>query len=572
MASFKNFIARILSHGKINQKNISLLTSSSNLETFLQAFTHKSFSENNYERLELKGDRILNDCVTQYLVERFPQIINIGFLTKLQHRYISKKILSKISYQNNFVPFIRVSQDSIIQALNNNPLEKSISKDILEDVFEALIGAIDTVCSRHFRRGVGYALIYSLLKYYLDKEDIPIRYDLIYDDKSRVKELYDKLPDLWGGFSENIYRYWNRNTGEYGLKLFGYYNRVSDGKYDFEVNPKNKKVIANVEHKNPDQAEKELFKQALIKMTRTLRMEEKNINPYYRKTDEESKIEPFPLSENFKNKVIQILKYANMKEDKIKYFTKESSLVTYRSAFINKSSGNTEFDILEFKGGKILDDCVSQYLLQRFSKIINVGYLTKLTAYLISKKKIYSKMAEMFRLQDFIQYNPEIREKMLSEEDMFEKLNKETIKSFIGATDLVSLRELSRGLGFALCFNIVEKYLDGVDIPLEPKDLTDVKTRIKEIYDFMPKHWNLLKNNISDEMILNDEGELIGWNITLYGYPYGNKMPKEENKEVLAKASGEKKSETLEKLFLIGLSNLKKFGIRERPMNLYKQN
>ena len=94
--------------------------------------------ENSYETMEFLGDSILGSIVSSYLYERFYKIYNQneGFLTYLKNRIVcgeSLAVLSKKIGLNKFIVISKHIEDSCDGRNNLN---------ILEDVFEAFIGAI----------------------------------------------------------------------------------------------------------------------------------------------------------------------------------------------------------------------------------------------------------------------------------------------------------------------------------------------------------------------------------------------------------------------------------------------
>jgi ribonuclease-3 len=128
-----------------------------NILLYQTAFIHKSYckelyedtdfknidrsldlQENSYETMEFLGDSILGSIVSSYLYERFYKIYNQneGFLTYLKNRIVcgeSLAVLSKKIGLNKFIVISKHIEDSCDGRNNLN---------ILEDVFEAFIGAI----------------------------------------------------------------------------------------------------------------------------------------------------------------------------------------------------------------------------------------------------------------------------------------------------------------------------------------------------------------------------------------------------------------------------------------------
>lgn len=107
----------------------------------IQSLTHKSYLNENrqlklksYERLEFLGDAILEQWASNTLFRLFPQFPE-GKLTNLRALTVRTQTLSKVAKQIDLGQYIFLSQGEIQTGGQQN-------NSILEDVFEALIGAI----------------------------------------------------------------------------------------------------------------------------------------------------------------------------------------------------------------------------------------------------------------------------------------------------------------------------------------------------------------------------------------------------------------------------------------------
>ena len=127
-----------------------------NLSLYQISFIHKSYchmadyeeyenikndlplQEKSYETMEFLGDSILSSCISSYLYERFYKIYgeNEGFLTKIRTRIVCGENLAKLSNELNFNKHLIISKHIEDNCNGRN------NKNILEDVFEAFIGAI----------------------------------------------------------------------------------------------------------------------------------------------------------------------------------------------------------------------------------------------------------------------------------------------------------------------------------------------------------------------------------------------------------------------------------------------
>lgn len=165
-----------------------------NINIYRNAFVHRSYctmkntdfkagnercpadclplQEMSYERLEFIGDAILGVVVATYLYQRYPDQAE-GFMSKLRTKIVNGKMLGFLSNKIGFPKFAILSkQVEDVHGRNNYK--------IMEDVFEAFIGAIytdfneaDSTASTYgFLSGQGYHIaekwIISVLEKYLD--------------------------------------------------------------------------------------------------------------------------------------------------------------------------------------------------------------------------------------------------------------------------------------------------------------------------------------------------------------------------------------------------------------------
>lgn len=124
--------------------------------TFRKAFTHRSYctrknenflegntgcpegclplQEESSERLEFLGDAVLNLVVAEYLFERYPDE-NEGFLTRMRTKLVNGVMLAELSRVAGLHHHILISKQ--IEEHGGRS-----SKNVLEDAFEAFIGAM----------------------------------------------------------------------------------------------------------------------------------------------------------------------------------------------------------------------------------------------------------------------------------------------------------------------------------------------------------------------------------------------------------------------------------------------
>ncbi len=110
---------------KINFKNKDLL---------IKSLTHKSYDkDNNYEKIEFLGDRVLGLVMAKKLLEIYPNEKE-GILDKKFATLVNKKTCLEIAK--------KIELQKYILTFNTNNKKKTIEDKVLSDSCEALIGSI----------------------------------------------------------------------------------------------------------------------------------------------------------------------------------------------------------------------------------------------------------------------------------------------------------------------------------------------------------------------------------------------------------------------------------------------
>lgn len=190
--AFKKLIISLLKKGKIKQKYIDILTNEESMDIYSSAFTTEQVDENNnYQVYEQLGDLTGNKFIVWYIYDRFPQLKcaeGVKVAARLRINLGSKNSFASIAESFGFWDFITATNDT----------RQRKKKPLLEDTFEAFIGATETIIDQNFKVGVGYACVYKILSGIFDKIDISLKYEDLYDAKTRLKELFDIYSDDLG--------------------------------------------------------------------------------------------------------------------------------------------------------------------------------------------------------------------------------------------------------------------------------------------------------------------------------------------------------------------------------------
>ena len=189
--NFEDMIRSILKKGKLKEEYINRIITNGK-EVYYQAFTHPTANpNNNYEPLELLGDSIVNCCIVWYLSRRFPQLNcqdGVKIIARLKINLVSKKIFADFGNQLDFWKYVSADKET----------RDTKMKKTLEDVFEAFFGATQKLIDSEIRMGVGYSICYNIITKLFDTLHISLKYEDLYDAKTRLKEVFDFFKETIG--------------------------------------------------------------------------------------------------------------------------------------------------------------------------------------------------------------------------------------------------------------------------------------------------------------------------------------------------------------------------------------
>lgn len=156
----------------------SLNIKATDLSLYELALTHPSANSEfntkhqDYERLEFIGDSVVG-FVSADLIFKLHSEMDQGLMSKLRSHLVCSKSLSSYSRKINLAEFITTGHSITAEQLNK-------SDKILEDVFEALMGAIYLDC--------GIEVAYRVIKDFLYEDIKKTSIDEIIDAKTRLQE------------------------------------------------------------------------------------------------------------------------------------------------------------------------------------------------------------------------------------------------------------------------------------------------------------------------------------------------------------------------------------------------
>ena len=113
------------------QKNLNYTFNDPGL--LIQALTHRSYSSENYERLEFLGDAVLDTVLSEILFKEFSDVEE-GSLSRMRAHLVNQNTLADIARNLELNEYLILGKGERVTGKDRN--------SILSDALEALIGAI----------------------------------------------------------------------------------------------------------------------------------------------------------------------------------------------------------------------------------------------------------------------------------------------------------------------------------------------------------------------------------------------------------------------------------------------
>lgn len=196
-ADFKNLITGLLNRGRLKPKYIDKLTDQNAMKSYSKAFTASSAdANNNYEQFEQLGDVTANKFIVWYAYRRFPQLDcpeGVKVVARLRINYGAKESFAPLAEKLGFWEYISAQEEGVERGIKYRNRHK---KDLLEDTFEAFIGCTEYLLDNAYRPGVGYGIVYDILSDIFNELPMSLRFEDLFDAKTRLKETFDAYPQL----------------------------------------------------------------------------------------------------------------------------------------------------------------------------------------------------------------------------------------------------------------------------------------------------------------------------------------------------------------------------------------
>ena len=192
----------------------------------------------------------------------------------------------------------------------------------------------------------------------------------------------------------------------------------------------------------------------------------------------------------FKKTIVDLLWNGRGKEKQIKDFKEhikqvlnENGMNEYNKAFTHRSANeNDNYEVYEQLGDVTVNKSIVWYLYRRFPQLKcpeGVKVVARLRINLVSKKS-FATFGEKLGFWNFVSADEETKRTKMKKtlEDVFE--------AFFGVTEML-FDTIQMGMGYKVCYNIIEYLFNQEQISLKYCDLYDAKTRLKETFDCFAK-------------------------------------------------------------------------------------
>jgi len=495
---FRNIIENLLRFGRIDEKYIKYLVGNDEMLLYKNSLIDESadeFEQTNKEsdKFQFIGHTLVDSCTLEYIRKKYKNITHFTG-TRIKHYIQQRNIFEKYIKELNLEKYIKfggIIQESLLLKEQDKTKNTKYIK-LLNQSFKSLMGCIYYITEKNIDRSVAYQLVFNIISRIYSLLKIEITYDFLIDSKTRLKDLIEE------NYGKNTFlkyykvRVIDTNNLEGMKKMTQVIISLPNGKILHKHEGFNKKVIEQ------EAAEEALqkFKKLGIKT-----------RPKYLFKKAKDFAQPTPEFIFF---IKNILKGIISPQDIKEILTKEN-LTIFKQAFTHKDvNSNANYEILEFYGDNIANTCINQYILNRFPRIINKKYYTRLKQMLVSTT-YFSAIADKYKFINHISYN---YNKIQGIE--YDKMLEDVFEAFFGAL-ITSITNIGykQGVAFNVCYSIIRKWYDNIVIKIGWFDIYDSKSTLKELYESPELRWKYKEN----EILIFNKKKGNRYFAEIYGYP-----------------------------------------------------
>ena len=490
---FKKVVQDYLSRGNLKKEYLDILLSEESWSMYSDAFTSDTVtnyfdeveneilvdkeSTKNYKIFEKLGNGVFNSFLSFYTFREFGEdrrVVMVQIYGDLKSKYGEASVMAPIAENLDLFPYISASEYT-----------KKHNKDkLIVGVFYAIIGATYYILDKKFKKGVGYAICYNILnsifKEYVKKME---------SDPEDLKPAISKLNEFTQKNTQYIIKYEtekkfedNKNITETTIHL------IKRGFPDKTI----KTAVYEASNKNDS---KKGAAQIIYEY-----IESQGLITKKEKTVETIPIYYGPRDNGFKNVIKNYLSIGKIESKYLDALLTEDSLKIYSDVFTSETINNynvkessNNYQVFEKLGDGVFNSFFSFYSFRNFGEDRRV-IMSQLYSDLKSK---YGKGANMMPIAEELGFWKYISSSIDARTTEKKKLLEDVFEAIIGGTYYILDTKFRQGVGYAICYNILEniynKYIILEDNP------EDIKPAISKLNEFAQQNELRYKIEYFDE-------------------------------------------------------------------------
>jgi dsRNA-specific ribonuclease len=289
--------------------------------------------------------------------------------------------------------------------------------------------------------------------------------------------------------------------------------------------------------------------------------------------------------EEFRTFIRGLLERALVKPEHVDAYTSPENMKEWQIAFTHPSASKISYQYYEFVGDQIVNQFVVFYITDRYPKIVNVNWLTKIAHMLNGEKTLARLTRENTGLEKFIIYGDEMKQKIADNPDLnrnreYIKMCEDTFESFCGCLVKIIMRTGKlRGSAIEVAYRILDTFYNGGNIDISYERVFDPISRLKEMYENkrMGIRWTREAPKSEDDVpakvnpyVIKRDPSTKKFRVDVYGWPLGDKSVKPENRVLLGTGIAPQQNEAKKIAAVNALKTLDTaYGIREAPPDPY---
>lgn len=200
---------KLYSYTGLDEDKRSLFFSDAAMEIWSEAFTHITYSQYNYDRLEWSGDGIVNANIIYICYKTYPYYSQ-SQLTTLKNEFIKNIAFAEASKQYGFIDLLRS------RGLSQIYIENVIAGDLVESYFGALFAVCEKVLGKP---GSGYVVCRNVSVHMFAKAISEFEPVMDVPNKTFIIQTIDKITGIQKAINLQILSNKENQKPKYTLKI-----------------------------------------------------------------------------------------------------------------------------------------------------------------------------------------------------------------------------------------------------------------------------------------------------------------------------------------------------------------